>query len=192
MTAAYRVPRVRFRPLGAATSSARACNPSGVDSAEARRIIVEGSFGPAPCGLGIRILAGCLDFGVITVFLFWLSVFTREQKPDGSFVLPTWVYFFYVIWWLLYYGLFEYLWNGQTPGKRATRIKAVMGGGAALTPMAATKRTLARPLDLFPYFTPYALGILWIIVTGENRRQRLGDKWAGTKVVPVDPPKQYL
>jgi uncharacterized RDD family membrane protein YckC len=192
MAAAYRVPRVRFRPRAAATSDAVSCNPSGVDSAEARRILVHGSTGPTPCGLGIRIVAGCLDFGVITVVLFWLSLFTREQKPDGSFTLPLWVYVVYVIWWLLYYGLFEYLWNGQTPGKRATRIKVVMGGGAALTRMAAVKRTLARPLDLFPYFTPYALGILWIIVTGENRRQRLGDKWAGTKVIPVDPPKQYF
>ena len=161
-----------------------------MDTAEARRILVHGSTGPTPCGLGIRIVAGCLDFGVITVVLFWLSLFTREEKPDGSFTLPWWVYVMYLVWWLLYYGLFEYFWNGQTPGKRATRIKAVMGGGAALTPMAAAKRTLARPVDLFPYFTPYALGILWIVVTGENRRQRIGDLWAGTKVVKVDEPDQ--
>ncbi len=157
-----------------------------MDPAEARRILVHGSTGPTPCKIGIRVIAGILDFGVVTVVLFWVSLLTREQKPDGTFSLPGWVVIVYVVWWLLYYGLFEYFWNGQTPGKRVARIKVVMGGGAALTPMGAVKRTLARPVDLFPYFTPYALGILWIVVTGENRRQRLGDKWAGTKVIKVD------
>ena len=161
-----------------------------MDSAEARRILVEGSSGPTPCGLTIRIVAGMLDFGVVIVVLFWLYVFTREQQPDGTFTLPTWVYLFYVAWWLAYYGFFEYFWNGQTPGKRAARIKAVMGSGDRLTPAAAAKRTIMRPVDSLPWITPYALGILFIIVTGERRRQRLGDRWAGTKVIYVDPSRQ--
>ena len=61
-----------------------------------------------------------------------------------------------------------------------------MGSGDRITRDAAIKRTLARPLDMFPWITPYALGILWMLATGEQRRQRLGDKWAGTKVVHID------
>ncbi len=40
---------------------------------------------------------------------------------------------------------------------------------------------------MLPWVVPYALGVLWMIATGEKRRQRIGDKWAGTKVVYVDP-----
>lgn len=162
-----------------------------VDSAEARRILVEGSSGPTPCGLTIRILAGLLDFGVVTVVLFWLAVFTREPTADGGFTLPTWSLVFYVVWWLSYYGGFEYFWNGQTPGKRVARIRVVMGSGDRISRDAAIKRTLARPIDMLPWITPYALGILWMIATGEKRRQRLGDKWAGTKVIPTDPPRNF-
>ena len=163
-----------------------------MDSTEARRILVQGSSGPEPCGLTIRIIAGLLDYGVVIVVLFWIYVFSRSEQPDGTLVRPAlWVFVVYVIWWLCYYGLFEYFWNGQTPGKRATRIKVVMGSGEPLTPMAAAKRTLARPVDLLPWITPYALGILFIIATGPKRRQRIGDRWAGTKVIKVDQPDPW-
>ena len=157
-----------------------------VDSATARHILVHGSTGPTPCGLTIRIVAGLLDFGVLVVVLFWLAVFTRVPTADGGFDLPVWSYVFFLIWWLSYYAGFEYFWNGQTPGKRVARIRVVMGSGHRVTRDAAIKRTLARPLDMFPWVTPYALGILWMLATGEKRRQRLGDKWAGTKVVHID------
>jgi uncharacterized RDD family membrane protein YckC len=97
------------------------------------------------------------------------------------------VYLFYLVWWFAYYAGFEYFWNGQTPGKRAARIRVVMGGGDRITKHAALKRTLARPVDSLPWVIPYALGILWMLATGEKRRQRLGDKWAGTKVIRIDP-----
>lgn len=160
-----------------------------MDSAEARRILVHGVESPPPCGLFIRCVAGILDFGVVAVVLFWLTLLLRQEDASGNPTLPWWGLVFYVVWWLLYYGAFEYLWNGQTPGKRAARIKVVMGNGEPVTKVAAAKRTLARPLDSFPWLTPYALGILWIIATGEKRRQRLGDKWADTKVIRVDPPR---
>ncbi len=166
------------------------CHATAVDSATARHILVHGSSGPAPCGLTVRIVAGLLDFGVVVVVLFWLAVFTRVPTADGGFTLPTWSYVFFLIWWLLYYGLFEYLWNGQTPGKRAARIRVVMGGGDRLTREAAFKRTIARPVDSLPWVVPYAFGVLWMLATGEKRRQRLGDKWAGTKVVSIDEPSQ--
>jgi len=161
-----------------------------VDTAEARRILVEGSSGPEPCGLFIRIVAGLLDFGVVVVVLFWMAVFTRRPTPDGGFELPPWAAVAYLAWWLLYYFSFEYFWNGQTPGKRAARIRVVMGSGDRITRNAALKRTIARPLDALPWLTPYALGILFILATGPKRRQRLGDQWAGTKVVRIDPPRR--
>ncbi len=160
-----------------------------MDSAEARRILVHGSSGPEPCGIGVRCVAGILDFGVVVVVLFWLAVFTRRPTADGSFELPVWAQLFFLAWWFGYYLLFEYLWNGQTPGKRAARIKVVMGSGDDVTFGAAVRRTLLRPVDMLPWVVPYAFGVLWMLATGPSRRHRLGDKWAGTKVVPVDPPR---
>lgn len=160
-----------------------------MDSAEARRILVHGVDSPPPCRLFIRCVAGILDFGVVAVVLFWFTLLLRQEDAAGNPSLPWWGLAVYLVWWMLYYGAFEYFWNGQTPGKRAARIKVVMGSGVPLTKEAAIKRTIARPLDAFPWLTPYALGILWIIATGEQRRQRLGDKWADTKVILVDPPR---
>ena len=95
----------------------------------------------------------------------------------------------YVVWWLAYYFAFEYFWHGQTPGKRAARIRVVMGSGTPLTKSAAAKRTLARPVDMLPWLVPYALAVLWTLATGEKRRQRIGDIWGDTKVIRVDPPR---
>ncbi len=161
-----------------------------MDSAEARRILVHGTSGPEPCGLFIRCVAGILDFGVVVVVLFWLTVAVRGTNPQGEIELPLWATLVYVAWWFGYYALFEYLWNGQTPGKRVARIRVVMGSGTPITKEAALKRTLVRPVDMLPWVVPYALGVLWMLATGPKRRQRLGDKWAGTKVVPVDPPRR--
>ncbi len=158
-----------------------------MDSAEARRILVHGSSGPEPCGIGIRCVAGVLDLGVVIVVEFWIAVFTRQPGPNDSIVLPGWVYPVILIWWLLYYGTFEYFWKGQTPGKRAARIRVVMGSGGEPTLGAVVRRTITRPIDMLPWVVPYALGVLWMLATGEKRRQRIGDKWAGTKVVYVDP-----
>ena len=156
-------------------------------SAEARRVLVEGSGGPVPCGLTIRIVAGILDFGVVVVVLFWLAVFARRPLPDGTFELPTWALIAFFVWWMLYYGAFEFFWHGQTPGKRAARIRVVMGSGRPPTIGAVARRTIARPVDSLPWVVPYALAILFLLGTGPKRRQRLGDQWAGTKVVRVDP-----
>jgi uncharacterized RDD family membrane protein YckC len=152
---------------------------------EARRILVEGGSGPEPCGLTIRIVAGILDFGVVVVVLFWLAVFTRQPTPDGSFELPVWAGIAFFIWWLLYYFAFEAFWNGQTPGKRATRIRVVMGSGRTVTAGAAARRTITRPIDSLPWVVPYAIAILFLLGTGPKRRQRIGDRWAGTKVIKI-------
>ena len=158
----------------------------GVGNVEARRILVQGVESPEPCGLFIRCVAGVLDLGVVFVVLFWLTLLLRQEDAAGNPALPWWGIAIYVVWWLAYYGAFEYLWNGQTPGKRVARIRAVMGSGVPLTREAAIKRTLARPVDMLPWITPYALGVLWTLATGPQRRQRLGDKWGDTKVIYAD------
>jgi uncharacterized RDD family membrane protein YckC len=73
----------------------------------------------------------------------------------------------------IYFILFEGMWNGQTPGKKALRLRTVMMDGAPIDWRAAVIRNLLRPADLVPF--------AYIFMT--PRFQRFGDIAAGTIVV---------
>jgi uncharacterized RDD family membrane protein YckC len=92
---------------------------------------------------------------------------------------------------ILYYGyfaIFESLWSGQTPGKRAIGIRVIVASGRPLGPFDAILRNLLRIVDQMPGM--YAVGLLSIFLTSRN--QRLGDLAAGTVVVhdrPIELPE---
>ncbi len=75
--------------------------------------------------------------------------------------------------------------SGQTPGKRryGIRVVAADGGGPA-SPRAIAIRSLVRILDSLPVC--YAVGLISMVRTGPERRQRLGDLAAGTVVLAVE------
>ena len=81
-----------------------------------------------------------------------------------------------------YYALFESLWSGRTPGKRAMRIRVVREGGHPLTVRDALLRNLLRAADWMPAM--YSLGLL--VMASDTRFRRLGDMVAGTIVVTED------
>ena len=85
---------------------------------------------------------------------------------------------FVVLWG--YYLLFEGLSDGQTPGKRMLRLRAVRDGGYSVGFPASAVRNLLRIIDLQPVFT-YLVGITSVAVSKSG--QRLGDLVAGTIVV---------
>jgi len=74
-----------------------------------------------------------------------------------------------------YYVFFEAAWNGQTPGKRSLRLRAVRVEGMPIDLPCAAIRSLIRIVDL------PLIGITSMLVTKKN--QRLGDLAAGTIVV---------
>lgn len=82
------------------------------------------------------------------------------------------VLFFYSV-------LFETLWAGVTPGKRAFRLRVVQISGARIGFRASMTRNLLRIVDFLPTF--YLVGIIAVVVN--ERNQRLGDMVAGTVVV---------
>ena len=60
---------------------------------------------------------------------------------------------FFVAWFLLswfYGGLFETLWNGQTPGKRLTRIRVLSIDGQPINAWQAILRNVLRDVDAMP------------------------------------------
>jgi uncharacterized RDD family membrane protein YckC len=102
-----------------------------------------------------------------------------------------------------YFAFFELAWQGQTPGKRRLRIRAVEARGGPLTAEAIVARNLTRELELFlpvaALFAPEALfpgapawsrlaATAWMLVFGflpllNKDRLRVGDLVAGTVVV---------
>ena len=82
-----------------------------------------------------------------------------------------------------YFIVFEWLWNGQTPGKRLLHIRVIKQGGYALRFFDTLLRNLLRIVDFLPLF--YGVGLTSILLTRDS--QRLGDLVAGTLVVYQEP-----
>ncbi len=82
-----------------------------------------------------------------------------------------------------YFIFFEWLWNGQTPGKKLLKLRVIREDGRPITLWEAMARNLLRIFDAVPglVLPIYSVGLIAIFV---NRRdQRIGDLFAGTVVV---------
>jgi uncharacterized RDD family membrane protein YckC len=78
-----------------------------------------------------------------------------------------------------YFNLFEWIWNGQTPGKRLLHLRVIKVDGSPVSGIDVLLRNLSRPIDTLG---PMGLiGLLMIFVT--RRAQRLGDLMARTLVI---------
>lgn len=84
----------------------------------------------------------------------------------------------FVVFWA-YPILFEALWNGQTPGKKAMGLRVVNGDGAPVGWLPAITRNLLRTVDMLPF--GYTAGLLACLADPFGRR--LGDMVAGTVVL---------
>jgi uncharacterized RDD family membrane protein YckC len=71
--------------------------------------------------------------------------------------------------------------TGKTLGKRRARLRVVQLDGTPPTPKQLAIRNALRAFDTLPMF--YASGLISVSWTGPGRRQRLGDRVAGTSVV---------
>jgi uncharacterized RDD family membrane protein YckC len=82
--------------------------------------------------------------------------------------------------WVAYYAVLEGLF-GATVGKRLAGIRVTDLEGRRIGWQAAILRNLGRLLDALPFL--YLLG--GILTLGTRQHQRLGDRFAGTLVVPA-------
>lgn len=79
----------------------------------------------------------------------------------------------------VYFNLFEWIWNGQTPGKRLLHLRVIKVDGSPVSGIDVLLRNLARPIDTLG---PMGLiGLLMIFVS--RKAQRLGDLMARTLVI---------
>ncbi len=141
--------------------------------------------GPFP-----RLLAYILDL-VIRIAVLWVGAFALMLTTEalgvpglgqGALFTLAFVLIFF------YGGVFEALWNGQTPGKRAMRIRVVSDDGQPINASQAILRNVLRAIDSQPIIF-YQVGLVAAVFN--DRFQRLGDLASGTMVV-VDEPSWFF
>jgi uncharacterized RDD family membrane protein YckC len=139
-------------------------------------------------GLGSRMIAAIIDSAIQIGAVIGLSfVFSALSRNTGSgsvntaLVVIYLIALFVILWG--YYPLFEGLWKGRTPGKRAQRIRVVRTDGQPVTVGPVLVRNLLRIVDFLPAY--YVTGTISMIVT--RKSQRIGDLAAGTIVIRERP-----
>ena len=128
-------------------------------------------------GVGSRSIALIVDM-LIQVVLLLPVLFVALGDGIGGMgeAIAITVIGFVVLW--LYFPAFEWLWRGQTPGKRLQGIRVVRTSGQPAGMAPVVVRNLVRIVDAF--LLPF-LALFSMVVT--KRGQRLGDLAAGTMVV---------
>ena len=143
----------------------------------------------ALASIGNRFIACAIDHTIqlltltlIVIASLVLANFSSIERFLSS--APKWVYAVMGILVFLifssYFAFFEWIWSGQTPGKRWLKLRVLREDGRPITFWEASVRNLLRSLDMMP--APfYSIGLISVFST--NRDQRVGDMVAGTVVV---------
>lgn len=152
----------------------------------------------ALASIGNRFLAVAIDHFIqyLSIFLIaWLLISFGNLGSSAGFDapeqffsdMPKWTLAILIIAIFIvfaaYFILFEWLWNGQTPGKRLLKLRVIREDGRPLTLWEAVARNLLRICDAIPGFVlpVYSVGLIVIFLSDKD--QRLGDIFAGTVVI---------
>ncbi len=103
------------------------------------------------------------------------SFFTEAPKWAAAILL--------ILLFVIYFGyfvVFEWRWNGQTPGKRMMKLRVIRDDGRPVTIWESIARNLLRIIDTMPG-PMYSVGLITIFLSGKD--QRIGDIFAGTVVI---------
>ncbi len=143
----------------------------------------------ALASIGNRFLACAIDH-TIQVLALGLIVIVSVTLMNFSFIeqvitsAPKWVLAVMLILLFLvfagYFTFFEWIWSGQTPGKRWLKLRVIREDGRPITFWEASVRNLLRALDMFPVGS-YSIGLIAVFCS--TRDQRIGDMVGGTVVV---------
>jgi uncharacterized RDD family membrane protein YckC len=151
----------------------------------------------AVAGLGTRSIAFLIDYGIVfmtlVTLLLGVQIATRQSLVDwpwatSHLLLPAVILTLFLLFWG-YFLIFEWLWNGQTPGKRAMRIRVVKDGGYPISFFDSVVRNLLRAVDC--YFPPFFFAVGIVCIFAHSRHKRIGDLAAGTIVV-VEHPLSFI
>lgn len=126
-------------------------------------------------GLASRSLAWLIDALIKFVLLVVFSIVFQFMGDMGVGIMLLGI--FLILW--FYNVLFEVLYHGATPGKRALGLRVMNVNGTPVGWTGSLIRNLIRFVDTLPGC--YAFGCIAVLLT--RRFQRLGDLAAGTIVV---------
>jgi uncharacterized RDD family membrane protein YckC len=148
----------------------------------------------ALASIGNRFLACAIDHALQIAFVILLAIaFTilsnYARLIDDFKDAPKWVTAVLIILVFLlfssYFIFFEWLWNGQTPGKRWLKLRVIREDGRPITFWEAAVRNIMRIFDMQPTPIPiigfYSVGLIAVFISTKD--QRLGDMLAGSVVV---------
>ena len=143
----------------------------------------------ALASIGNRFIACAIDHAlqVVTIILMALAftlIANYSNLGDQFSNAPNWVKAVLILVVFLivsgYFAFFEWIWNGQTPGKRWLKLRVIREDGRPVTFWEAAVRNLLRTVDMMP--APfYSLGLISVFISLSD--QRIGDMVAGTVVV---------
>lgn len=150
----------------------------------------------ALASIGNRFLAAAIDHfiqyfliaGVAWVFLSaagfgqQAGVVEEIQREAPKWMIAAMIFILFLLF-AGYFIFFEWLWDGQTPGKRLLKLRVIREDGRPITLWEAIARNLLRVFDATPGFLVpiYSVGLIVIFLS--NRDQRVGDIFAGTVVI---------
>jgi len=149
--------------------------------------------------LGARFGAQIIDImiTVLAVGAFLLFLGLTDIVPGSAMLLLGSLLMFAIR--VPYYTAAELMWNGQTLGKRISRLRVVSSDGRGLSAHSVVVRNLMKEAEVFAPGTYLLLGqaldiwtnittLVWIAILVavplfNAKRQRLGDMIAGTYVI---------
>jgi len=152
----------------------------------------------ALASIGNRFLAAAIDHFIqytsiaTVVWIFVVAAgFGGNDQPgivdEIQREAPKWLIAIMILFMFLlfagYFIFFEWLWDGQTPGKRLLKLRVIREDGRPITLWEAIARNLLRIFDAVPGFLLpiYSVGLIVIFLS--RRDQRVGDIFAGTVVI---------
>src|SRR5678815_261956 len=143
----------------------------------------------ALASIGNRFIACAIDHAIqaitfVVMLLAFITLANYSSLGDRLSSAPKWVYAVLIVILFLivsgYFAFFEWIWSGQTPGKRWLKLRVIREDGRPVTFWEAAVRNLLRSFDMMP--APfYSIGLISVFISGSD--QRVGDLVAGTVVV---------
>jgi len=132
----------------------------------------------ALASIGNRFLACAIDHGLqlltIAIVALALIIVASYSSFEGWLTsAPKWVYAVMIVLLFLifsgYFAFFEWIWSGQTPGKRWLKLRVIREDGRPITFWEATVRNLLRSFDMMP--APfYSIGLISVFASSRDQR----------------------
>lgn len=125
----------------------------------------------ALASIGNRFLACAIDHTIqgLVILIIAISGLIIASATSWQTTLasaPKWVLALMILAVFLiltgYFAFFEWLWSGQTPGKRWMKLRVIREDGRPITFWEAALRNLIRTLDMMPF---YSVGLISVFIS---------------------------